>query len=479
MTTLTIGKRISLACGTLLAGTIILGGIAWFNAKRITASTLPLKTSTLPALMAIKPIDSDSEGLQRLAVEYMYTAKAEDLAGYDKEVAGRLNELRQAKAEFEKSGRTQQDFAMYARLSPAVDRFVEEMERIFALARSGKREEAVVLYRAEGRRSMEELDVVLEAAVDLINAEANLNTETVMSAAESAVAWVWIILAVSAVGGGTVAYLVIRGTNRVLIRTTSELSESAGQLTAAASQVSASSQSLAQGSSEQAASLEETAASTEEINSMARRNGENSRAVADMLAKSEQGFAQTNKTLDQSLTAMSEINTQSDKIARVIKVIDEIAFQTNILALNASVEAARAGEAGMGFAVVAEEVRNLARRCAQAASDTAGLIEDSIAKSHDGTAKVDQVAVAIRAITKEMTGVRTLVDEVSAGSREQARGIEQIGMAIGQMEQVTLKTAAGAEESAAAAEQLNAQSEAIRDIVERLSAMVGSGEAAD
>jgi len=157
-------------------------------------------------------------------------------------------------------------------------------------------------------------------------------------------------------------------------------------------------------------------------------------------------------------------------------VIDEIAFQTNILALNAAVEAARAGEAGMGFAVVADEVRNLAQRCAQAARDTANLIEESIVKSHDGKAKVDQVATAIRAVTGESARIKTLVDEVNVGSQEQARAIGQIGKSLTQMEQVTQSTAASAEESAAAAEELTAQSENLRDIVLRLTEMVGSDQ---
>jgi methyl-accepting chemotaxis protein/methyl-accepting chemotaxis protein-1 (serine sensor receptor) len=129
--------------------------------------------------------------------------------------------------------------------------------------------------------------------------------------------------------------------------------------------------------------------------------------------------------------------------------------------------------------VVADEVRNLAQRCAQAAKDTAALIEESITKSNDGKVKVDEVAVAIRAITEESAKVKTLVDEVNLGSQEQARGIEQIGKAITQMEQVTQKTAANAEESASAAEELNAQSETLRDIVSRLTAMVGGGSSAD
>ncbi len=284
-----------------------------------------------------------------------------------------------------------------------------------------------------------------------------------------------VVMGLSLAVGGLVLF-VIRQITRNLRRAVTELSEGAEQTSSAAGQVSSSSQSLAQGSSEQAASLEETSASTEEINSMARKNSENSRTAAELVSQSQQKFVQTNQSLEQMVVAMGEINTQSDKISKIIKVIDEIAFQTNILALNAAVEAARAGEAGMGFAVVADEVRNLAQRCAQAAKDTAALIEESIAKSNDGKNKVDQVAVAIRTITGESSKVKTLVDEVNLGSEEQARGIEQIGKAIIQMEQVTQKTAANAEESAAAAEELNAQSETLKDIVERLTAMVGGGE---
>ena len=173
---------------------------------------------------------------------------------------------------------------------------------------------------------------------------------------------------------------------------------------------------------------------------------------------------------------MNEIGNSSNKIARIIKVIDEIAFQTNILALNAAVEAARAGEAGLGFAVVADEVRNLAQRCAQAARDTAGLIEDSISASRDGNARLDQMAGNVRAMTENSTKVKSLVDEVNMGSQEQARGMEQIARAVMQMEQVTQRTAASAEESASAGTDLNSHADALRALVHEMRSMVGADQ---
>jgi len=250
----------------------------------------------------------------------------------------------------------------------------------------------------------------------------------------------------------------------------------AREVASAAAQVSSASQSLAQGSSEQAASLEETSAATEEINSMAQRNTENSDATSKIALESAGKLDETNRLLQQMVAAAGEIDASSNKISKIIKVIDEIAFQTNILALNAAVEAARAGEAGMGFAVVADEVRNLAQRSSQAAKDTAGLIEESIEKSRGGTARVDQIAAALRAVTEDSARVKTLVEEVNLGSKEQARGIQQIANSIAQMEQVTQKTAAEAEETASASEQLMAQSDSMNQAAERLASLIGAVE---
>jgi methyl-accepting chemotaxis protein len=256
-------------------------------------------------------------------------------------------------------------------------------------------------------------------------------------------------------------------------RIATALNTGAREVVSAAGQVSTSAQSLSQGATEQAASLEETSASMEEMASMTRQNAENATQAATLVTSVTQQMTESNAALNQMVGSMAAIKESSNKVAKIIKTIDEIAFQTNILALNAAVEAARAGEAGMGFAVVADEVRNLAQRSAQAAKDTADLIEESIARSQEGAGNVEQVAKAIGAITGSVAQVKGIVDQVREASQQQTQGIDQVSQAIAQMEKVTQTTAATAEESAAASEELNAQADTAMTVVRQLEALVG------
>ncbi|MGC9946541.1 MAG: methyl-accepting chemotaxis protein [Bryobacteraceae bacterium] len=281
----------------------------------------------------------------------------------------------------------------------------------------------------------------------------------------------YVLIALCLLAGCAVQWIV-RGVNRVLRQFAGDMAAMSGQVTDAARQLDASSQSLAQGASEQAASLEETSASTEQVHSTTRSNAGHCQTASRATEQVNQQVGEANQSLGQMIESMRAINVSSAKISQIIEVIDEIAFQTNILALNAAVEAARAGEAGMGFAVVADEVRNLAQRSAQAAQDTATLIEESITRSREGTAKLDQVAEAIRAITESAAQVKGLIGQVNTGGQEQSKGIEQIARALVQIDQVTQTTAANAEENAAAGKQLCAQSEALRSVAEKLSALV-------
>jgi methyl-accepting chemotaxis protein/methyl-accepting chemotaxis protein-1 (serine sensor receptor) len=285
--------------------------------------------------------------------------------------------------------------------------------------------------------------------------------------------WFLLLLIAAGAGAAAVSSVILCSAISTLRQIATEMLEGSRQVASASGQVASASQSLAQGTSEQAATLEETSSSTTEITAITQKNAENTRTVAGLMSETAQLVGGANRSLEEMVQSMNEISSSSERISKIIRVIDEIAFQTNILALNAAVEAARAGEAGMGFAVVADEVRNLAHRSAQAAKDTATLIEESIGRSGEGGRKLDQVATSIQQITGSSTQVKTLVDEIDVGSHEQSRGIEQIATAVGQMEQVTQRSAANAEESAAASEELAAQAQSLYSIVERLRVLVG------
>jgi methyl-accepting chemotaxis protein len=277
--------------------------------------------------------------------------------------------------------------------------------------------------------------------------------------------------------GALLSFFVTRGISRTLRAVSGSLALTANEVTDASSQIADSARSLADGASSQAAALEQTSASTGEISSVAVQNVRNSASAAGNMTQASLRIEEANSTLHEMIESMNQINLSSDKISKIIRVIDEIAFQTNILALNAAVEAARAGESGMGFAVVAEEVRNLAQRSAQAAKDTAGLIEESIARSGDGKSKLNHMAAAIRAITQESAKVKEAVDQLSAGSQDQERGLREIGTALEQVGHVTQRAAGTASESAIASDRLRAQSAALKQSVEQLTAMVGAGAA--
>jgi methyl-accepting chemotaxis protein len=280
------------------------------------------------------------------------------------------------------------------------------------------------------------------------------------------------VAALAAALAFVLTYFVVRTVSHPIQTIAAELVDAANQVTSAATQVSSASQTLAQDASSQAASLEQSSASAEEISSMARKNEEDSQGSVAYTLKTSEVVADANRRLDEMTSSMTEINSSSGKIAKIIKVIDEIAFQTNILALNAAVEAARAGEAGMGFAVVADEVRSLSQRCAKAAQDTASLIEDSISRAKEGAAKVDHVTQSIGEITGTSAGLRKLIDGVHDSSSHQAESIDQIAKTLASMGSLTQRTAANAQQSAASSEELSAQAESMRASVRRLQALV-------
>ena len=239
------------------------------------------------------------------------------------------------------------------------------------------------------------------------------------------------------------------------------------QIATGSNEVADSSQSLSQGATESASSLEEIAASMNQLTAQIKHNAENASEARGLAGAASKSAVEGNEHMQQMVAAMAQINEAGQNISRIIKVIDEIAFQTNLLALNAAVEAARAGQHGKGFAVVAEEVRNLAARSAKAAHETADLIQGSVEKTENGAQIADCTAAALEEIVGDINKVSTLVGDIATASDEQAQGIAEVNVGLGQIDQVTQQNTASAEEGAAASEELSGQAMHLRELVGR------------
>ena len=477
----TIAKRIIAGYAAVLAAMIAMTGVSFFQLNLIRDDAAAVVERSLPAVITMGQIESNMMRSYAMVSEHILATEEAHLASLEKSITESVQSSAQLLAGYEAGASSPLELELIAALKKAREAFDKSRTSVLTLSTANKNDDAFLEYSI----TLSDLFGNYEKALDNLVAYNQQASTTAGAEITSAIAQSRQILLVG-VGlalalAGVIGYVIIRGTNRSLNEATRVLGETSHQVSSAAGQVSSASQALAEGSSEQAASLEETSASLEEMSSMTKRNAESAQQAKELSNQTRASADAGAGRMKEMTDAMAAIKSSSDDIAKIIKTIDEIAFQTNILALNAAVEAARAGEAGAGFAVVAEEVRALAQRSAQAAKETAGKIEDAIRKSEQGVAISSSVAQSLSEIVEKARKVDAFVAEIAQASQEQTQGIGQVNTAVGQMDKVTQSNASNAEETAAAAAELNSQASTLLEAVAGLEKLVGGhqGRAAE
>ncbi|HEX2971423.1 MAG TPA: methyl-accepting chemotaxis protein [Tepidisphaeraceae bacterium] len=475
---MTIGKRVILGFASLVLITTILGAFSFVKLQGIKSGIDSIAMDSLPGLNLSGQIESLTREANDTLLRHILAENKEEMGQLEGDMKTAGEKIDKVIKQYESRITQQADRDLFAAMLQTREKYRESREPVIALSREMKTKEATDLFR---KQVVQPFERYVQASEKLSEFNRNGTEESAKgiqntAASTTRASVVGVIAAILA--GVTVALLIVRGVNRILTHLANTLGEGSQQVASAASQVSGASQMLAQGASEQAAALEETTSSMEEMSSMTKKNTQTAQQASSLSAETKKAADRGNEAMGKMSAAINDIQKSAGETAKIIKVIDEIAFQTNLLALNAAVEAARAGEAGKGFAVVAEEVRNLAMRSAEAAKNTSALIEESVNNAKNGVSISGEVGKMLEEITAAATKVNSLVGEIAAASEEQAKGIEQVNTAVGQMDKVTQSSAANAEESASASEELAAQAEQMQGVVQELIALV-SGAAVD
>lgn len=471
---LNLAKRIYLIVLVVLAGTALIALVSWTSVRHLAEASRKLGEVNLSSVVAIYEISDLCEAQNALVTRgpALTDLKLLEKMVQDFNQAGQ--KLDQKIAELKKvdvNGALSEKIKAFETDLPALK---QSSAKVFALSSQFQQVDAVTLLQTEVNGLQDRIGSRLNDLMKTALAAAQVQPELIVRKAEDSnrlIIGLGLVVLVASIAIST--YFIKRQVVAPVKRVADQLGQTFELNEASVQEITQNSHSVAEGANQQAASLEETSASLEEMASMTKNNADNATAAKE-LANQTRAAAESGASDMQAMSeAMNDIKASSDNISKIIRTIDEIAFQTNILALNAAVEAARAGEAGMGFAVVAEEVRGLAQRSAQAAKETTAKIEDSMLKSERGVSINEKVAKSLAEIFDKARKMDQLVGEIAAASNEQSQGISQVNTAMSEMDKVTQSNAASAEQSASAANELTSQTSAMKEAVMELLALVG------
>jgi len=477
MKTLSLGVKIMGGFLCIAVLTLIVGAVGMIKISAIEKADRKMYDENVVGLEAASRIDAMFLEMRTMTV---YSAVDRFVQGQsaDKKIAA-IRELDKKGfgllAQYEKTISHEENRRIYQELKTNLDKYVTARDRLFAAISAGNKDEAVRELQGEGAALGQKLTSLLESMIAFNKEEARRTAEANESSARGAMWFSAVITGLIFIAAVVLGIFLTMSITRPINRVAEGLTEGADQVAAAASQVSSASQQLAEGSSEQASSLEETSSSLEEMSSMTKQNADHANQAKAMMGEARRIVEKVSGHMQNMSASIDEITHSSDETSKIIKTIDEIAFQTNLLALNAAVEAARAGEAGAGFAVVADEVRNLAMRAAEAAKNTNNLIEGTVKAVRRGGELTNLTQEAFKENAAIAGKIGQLIDEIASASEEQAQGIGQINTAVAEMDKVTQATAASAEESASASEEMNAQAHMMKDFVQELVSMIHGG----
>jgi methyl-accepting chemotaxis protein len=508
---MTLGRKLGLAFGVMVLLTAVLGLFGMNRMGLVNERTELIATRWLPAIKMLGDMRATANQLRRSEAEHVLNTGEADMA----RIEARMSELRQSLTSLERAydplvEHPDEDklFLEYGRLR---DRYLEAQATAITASRggAGRFEEARTLHLGASKQAFDAWVAQIGKLVEFSNRgsdEAARDAATTYRSGSLAIA---VVMALAVVGGVVLSVLIVRGVRRQiggepalavdlaqrvadgdltleirlaehdttsvlagLQRMQSRLNEIVRTVRGNAEGVATASAEIAQGNADlssrteqQASALQQTASSMEQLGATVRHNADNARQASQLAQSASTVAGEGGGAVGDVVSTMSEIDESSRRIGDIIGTIDSIAFQTNILALNASVEAARAGEQGRGFAVVAEEVRNLAQRSAQAAREIKTLIGTSSERVVRGSGQVATAGEKMSAIVHSIQRVTDIMSEISAASQQQSQGVSQISEAVSQMDRATQQNAALVEQSAAAAESLRAQAQKLVEAV--------------